>query len=126
MSNFLQLSGSETRTQSVPSVCTCGCKEFYQQADFKRSVGVGLMAFASLLTCVLLYMNFGWWTVWSPMFALLGIDFVLRKTTSTAIICYRCGMIYRGVEKSLSFDVPGFDLEVFDRIQYQQQTSADV
>ncbi len=124
MFRILQLSGSSKEVGEVPTSCsTCSCTDFYQQADFKRSIGVGLMVLASVLTCVLLYFDFGWWTVWSPMFILLGLDLILRKSTSTAVICYQCGLIHRGISKDKSLNVEGFDLERFDRIQYQNRNA---
>jgi hypothetical protein len=121
MSNFLRLAGPSVTTEKAPSSCAaCGCKDLYQQADFKRSIGVGLMIFVSILCTVLFAMKLNWFLVWSPMVVLLVFDLILRKITPLAAICYHCGTVHRGAPSSELAHLPAFDLETFDRIQYKK------
>jgi hypothetical protein len=121
MFNFLQLSGPSVRIEKAPTVCAaCSCKDLYQQADFKRSVGVGLMIFVSIICTILFMMNVNWFLVWSPMLLLLLVDVILRKITPLAAICYECGTIHRGAKSEDLSALPAFDLETFDRIQYKK------
>jgi hypothetical protein len=121
MLKSLRLSGPSVVAKTVPSAClACGCKDLYQQADFKRSVGVGLMIFVTIVCTVLFAMDYNWFLVWSPMLALLFVDLFLRKITPLAAICYDCGTVHRGVQSADLAQLPSFDLETFDRIQYKK------
>ncbi len=121
LANSLRLSGPSVVTDKVPTRClACDCKDLYQQADFKRSIGVGLMIFVTIVCTVLFAMDYNWFLVWSPMLALLFLDLFFRKITPLAALCYECGTIHRGVDSKDLLSLPAFDLETFDRIQYKK------
>ncbi len=119
---FYKLPGPATFVETRPLQCTtCGDKRFYQQPDFKRSLGLSLIVIASLSTFVLLYYNASWLVTWSPMFIVLIIDRTLNALMPSALICYQCSHIYRGLSKDQIKDVEAFDLEVHDRYQYSER-----
>ena len=122
--SFLKLPGAATQVTERPLQCAvCGDKRFYQQPDFKRSLGLSFIVVASLLSFVLLYFEQNWWVVWSPMFVVLFVDRGLNALMPRVLICYKCGHIYRGLSAQQLADVEAFDLEIYDRYRYSEAES---
>jgi len=119
INKYIQLAGNSSLMSALPSKCSeCGCKEFYKQSDFKRSLGVFLVGVASLATCVLMYMGYNWFIIWSPMFVVLIFDFALFRSRPVVAICYQCKHIFRGIPPKALEEIEGFDLEIHDRYKY--------
>lgn len=57
------------------------------------------------------------------MFVVLFIDRALNGLMPKALICYKCGHIYRGLSAKEISDVEAFDLEVHDRYRYSEMES---
>lgn len=119
---FLQLSAPSSSTSiQLPERCpTCGCKEFYKQSDFKRSIGIWLVSIASILTSILMYMGYNWFIIWSPMFVLLFFDRIMNAIRPVAAICYQCKHVVRNVSKEDLEKIDGFELEIYDRYKYKE------
>ncbi len=121
--SLLGLSGSSTQVTALPPKCEeCGSSAFYKQPDFRRSIGVGVVTVASLLSFVLMGMGYDWFVFMSPMVAALVIDRVFAHTRKLALICYKCSHIYRGLNESDLANIEAFDLEHYDRIHYAART----
>ena len=130
---WARLSGPFSSAPHLPQNCShCGCKEFYKQPDFKRSLGLGIVSAASILTLVLegtgRYMWTDWnpyarWSlVWAPMFAALILDRIfINRWADTVLVCYRCEHLVRGIPKEELSGVDAFDLEIHDRYRYAEQ-----
>jgi hypothetical protein len=85
----------------------CERKDFYQQRDFNRKIGVILFVIAAILSI---------WTYGLSLLVLYFVDlFLFRKLPSIAI-CYKCKTVYRNVQ-NLS-EIPDFNHEMNDRIVY--------
>ena len=123
--SWVRLTGPSVDVLEAPKVCpNCGAKEFYQQTDFKRSLGLAMVVIFSLSTFVLMYLGFNWFLVWSPMLAALVIDRTFAYTNPLTVICYKCGLLFRGLEKhSVYKTFEAFDLEKYDRIHYPDHTA---
>ena len=122
--SLLGLSGESSHVKSLPSTCqSCGEKNFYKQPDFKRSIGVGVVTVASLISFVLMGMGFDWWLFMSPMVVALVVDRAFAYTRPLAMVCYKCAHIYRGLSETDLKDIEAFDLEHYDRIHYSDNTS---
>lgn len=123
MNKLLGLSGDYVEAAELPAACPrCSCKEFYKQKDFKRSIGLSVVFSASAVTCLLFFQRREWLVVWSPMLVALLIDRFFAHRSSDAVLCYDCGLIFRGLKQSQIDPLPPFDLETFDRYQYPKRT----
>jgi hypothetical protein len=122
MPNFFRLSGDSIHCGQLPERCPqCGCKDFYKQSDFKRSLGLTAVGIASASTCVLFAYGFNWWTVWSPMLVALIVDRVCNYLSPVAALCYDCGLILRDLPETELAKISGFDLDTYDRHQYPKR-----
>lgn len=119
--NPLELRGNSIQSSEVPAVCSCGCKKFYKQTDFNRSLGLTVVSIAAVCTFILAFQGYSWFVTWSPMPAALVLDFTLSKTRPLAAICYKCGLIYRGVNPTKLQALDDFDLEIYDVIKYPER-----
>ena len=108
-----------------PAACKgCECKDLYWQPDFNRNVGLWIVGIASVATVPLMVLGYNWWIIWSPMFVALALDLLFRRLSSDAVICYRCGLIHRGLSQDVARSFPAFDLDTFDRYRYQETEAA--
>lgn len=85
----------------------CSRKDFYQQKDFNRKMGVVLFVIAAILSI---------WTYGISLIVLYLVDLVLFSRLGNIVICYKCQTIYRNVA-NLS-EIRPFDHEMNDRIIY--------
>ena len=123
--NWLQLPGPALGVSGKPSACAhCECKDLYWQPDFNRSIGLWIVGIASAATVPLMVLGYNWWIIWSPMFAALLLDLLFRRISHDAVICYRCGVIHRGLTKDEARTFAAFDLDTFDRYRYAEMEVA--
>ncbi len=85
----------------------CSRKDFYQQKDFNRKIGVALFVIAAILSI---------WTYGISLIILYLLDVFLFRKLSNIVICYKCKTIYRNAV-NLS-EIPDFNHEMNDRIVY--------
>ena len=85
----------------------CGRKDFYQQKDFNRKIGVVLFVVAAILSI---------WTYGLSFVVLWIFDLILHKKLGNVVVCYKCNTLFRKV-KNIE-DIHGFDHEMNDRIVY--------
>ena len=104
----VEVNFTDEHENSVLKTCPCcGRKDFYQQKDFNRKVGVILFVIAAILSI---------WTYGLSLIALWLVDFFLFRRLPNIVICYKCATIFRDV-KNID-DIHGFDHEMNDRIVY--------
>lgn len=99
-----------TKEQEAGILKDCPCcqrKDFYQQRDFNRKIGVALFVIAAIASI---------WTYGLSFVVLYVFDFLLFKKLSSVAICYKCDTIFRNVANLK--EIPGFDHEMNDRIKY--------
>ena len=85
----------------------CSRKDFYQQKDFNRKIGVTLFVLAAIASI---------WTYGLSFVALWLVDLVLFKKLGSIAICYKCQTIFR---KVANIDqIRPFDHEMNDRVVY--------
>ena len=121
---WIRLPGPSTETSQVPATCpACGCKEFFSQPDFRRSLGVWIVSIASVVSFALLYFRASWLVMMSPMVFVLVVDRLLNWTSPIVLICYKCEMIFRGLPKAEASRFDAFDLEIRDRYLYSERQS---
>lgn len=85
----------------------CKRKDFYQQKDFNRKIGVVLFVIAAILVP---------WTYGLSLVVLYLMDVFLFKKIGNIASCYKCNTIFRDV-KNLP-EISPFDHEMNDRIVY--------
>lgn len=120
----LSLRGDSRLGRELPEVCQCGCKKFYKQTDFNRNLGLVVVGIAATFTFILAFQGYPWLVTWSPMPLALLLDFSLAKTRPTAALCYKCGLIYRGVNSAVLESIEDFNLETYDVIKYPERDHA--
>ncbi len=122
LDQVIGLPGPSTLIQQLPTTCLeCGCKDFYKQSDFRRSIGLTLVAIASVATFVLMYMGYNWFVVWSPMPLFLVFDRALYYLRPPILICYKCKHNFRGLTEKDLESIEAFDLEIHDRYEFQEE-----
>lgn len=85
----------------------CSRKDFYQQKDFNRKIGVTLFVLAAIASI---------WTYGLSFVALWLVDLVLFKKLGSIAICYKCQTIFRKVANI--DEIRPFDHEMNDRVIY--------
>lgn len=107
-SNIQEVHFNADHEQGILNDCPCcSRKDFYQQRDFNRKIGVMLFVVASILSI---------WTYGISFIVLYAFDFFLFKRLSSVAICYKCDTIFRHVSNLK--EIPAFDHEMNDRIKY--------
>lgn len=85
----------------------CQRKDFYQQKDFNRKIGVGLFIVGAIFVP---------WTYGISLIALWLVDFFLFRRLGNVACCYKCNTLFRGI-KNMKQIYP-FNHEMNDRIVY--------
>jgi hypothetical protein len=98
---------SEQEAGILKDCPSCERKDFYQQKDFSRKIGVSLFVVAAILSI---------WTYGLSFVVLYVADFFLFKKLRYIAVCYKCNTIFRAA-KNIN-DIHGFDHEMNDRIVY--------
>src|SRR5262249_36756113 len=94
----------------------CPSTELFVRKDFPQQLGVAIVVFGIIVSCYTWYNHWLYWTV-GVFFVTALIDVVLYFVMPNALVCYRCGAHYRGVD---NLDRHGsFDLATHER--YRQQ-----
>ena len=106
--NEMKVEFSEKHEKGIIEECPC-CqrKDFYQQKDFNRKIGVVLFVIAAILSI---------WTYGISLIVLYLVDLFLFQKLGNIVICYKCQTIFRKVANLDAIN--GFDHEMNDRIIY--------
>lgn len=90
----------------------CPSRDLFVRKDFPQRVGVGLVALGVIGSSVAwYYANLPW--TFGILFATALADLALFALVGNALMCYRCGAQYRGVEE---MDAHGeFNLETHEK-----------
>lgn len=89
----------------------CGCNHLYQQKDFNRRIGVGLIIAGIVLA---------YWTYGLSLLVVAILDFIIRRKVGDVGICYACKAEYRGDEVG---KLPEFELVLHDHYQNRMRTT---
>ena len=85
----------------------CGSEDLYHQRDFKRSIGIAIVAVGMAL---------GPFTSWISVGIAVVIDFLLYFFVGTVTVCYACNAQYRGYDKTRK--APEFDIAIHDAYKF--------
>jgi len=107
-SHELEVSFKKDHLDSHLSSCpVCERKDFYQQKDFNRKIGVILFVIGAILVP---------WTYGLSLFVLWLLDYFLFSKIAMIAICYKCTTVFRDIK---NMDKIGeFNHEMHDRIVY--------
>lgn len=97
----------ENKNNELHVCCICDRKDFYQQKDFNRKLGVALFIIAAVLSI---------WTYGVSLIILYLIDLFLFSRIGNVVVCYKCNTLYRNVA-NIS-EIQPFNHEMHDRIVY--------
>lgn len=107
--HILPLYINDDHLKSLVKICpVCERKDFYQQKDFNRKIGVILFVIAAIIDI--------FWTYGLSLAVLYFIDLFLFKKLASIVVCYKCDTIFRNVENLSQISI--FDHEMHDRIVY--------
>ena len=85
----------------------CERKDFYQQKDFSRKIGVGLFVIAACFVP---------WTYGISLIVLWLVDVLLFRKIPNVAICYKCHTNFRSLSNLA--EIPQYNHEMNDRIVY--------
>jgi hypothetical protein len=91
----------------VPVCPVCGGTDLYQQRDFSRRLGVGLVAIGVLT---------GPFTHWISTVAFVALDAGLYLLVPPVAVCYACEAQQRGFDRAAG--PPAFDVAVHDAYRF--------
>jgi DNA-directed RNA polymerase subunit RPC12/RpoP len=96
----------------------CPSRELFVRKDFPQRLGVAVVIVGFAISCVTwaYYMTY---LTFAVLFATALVDVVLYAFVGEALMCYRCGAMYRGASGIDEHE--GFDLETHER--YRQQAA---
>ena len=86
---------------------SCSRKDFYQQKDFSRKIGVMLFVIAACFVP---------WTYGISLIILWLFDVFLFRRIPNVVICYKCHTNFRNISNLA--DIPQYNHEMNDRITY--------
>lgn len=98
---------SEHQQGQLKQCPICERKDFYQQKDFNRKLGVLLFVIAAI---------FSIWTYGITLIVLYLVDLFLFSRLGSVVVCYKCDTNFRHV-KNIT-EIGPFDHEYNDRIKY--------
>jgi hypothetical protein len=110
-------SGAIDASGGLHRCLACPSTDLFVRKDFPQGLGVAIVTVGLLASCVAwgysqLYLTFG------ILFATALVDVVLYVFVPSALMCYRCGAMYRGAADVDSHE--SFNLETHER--HRQQT----
>ena len=112
----LQIPAGTIEGDLVRRCLACPSTDLFVRKDFPQRLGVAIVTVGLLASCVawaysMLYLTFG------ILFATALVDVALYVFVPNALMCYRCGAMYRGAAEIESHG--SFNLETHER--YRQQ-----
>jgi hypothetical protein len=111
----IELGGAEK--DGAMAVCAvCGNAELYKKKDFPHWLGLTILTVACLAFVLLNAFYQQWWG-WAVLIGSALIDGILYLRVGDAVVCYRCGALYRSVPGAA--DYKPFELAVGER--YRQE-----
>jgi hypothetical protein len=95
----------------------CPSTDLFIRKDFPQRLGVTLVTIGLLASCVAWAYSQLYWT-FGILFATALVDVVLYLIVPNALMCYRCGAMYRGAAEIDSHG--SFNLETHERHRQQK------
>ncbi len=119
----LQIPAGAIEQNRVHRCLTCPSTDLFIRKDFPQRLGVALVTIGLLGSCIAWAYSQLYWT-FGILFATALIDVVLYAVVPNALMCYRCGTMYRG---AANIDQHGsFNLEIHERHRQQKLRLAEV
>ena len=108
---------TENHLKNVLKECpSCERKDFYQQKDFNRKIGVIIYVIAASVSTYIFMMTEYPMYAAVPFIVTYCFDFFLFQKLSPIAICYKCNTIFRSVGNI--DEIHDFNHEMNDRIIY--------
>ena len=101
----------------VKRCLACPSTDLFLRKDFPQRLGVAIVLVGIIISTVTWAMERPLLT-YAVLFATAFIDLILYVTMPDALMCYRCGALYRGSDLT---EHDAFDLETHER--YRQQAA---
>ncbi len=119
----LQVPAGAIAEGRVRRCVVCPSTDLFVRKDFPQRVGVSIVTLGILASCVAwakteVYLTF------AILFATAAIDVILYFIVPNALMCYRCGAMYRGVAGLDEHE--SFDLETHERYRQQKIRLAEL
>jgi hypothetical protein len=109
--------GAVDEQRGIHRCLACPSTDLFVRKDFPQSLGVAIVTVGLLSSCVawgysMLYLTF------AILFATALVDVVLYVFVPNALMCYRCGAMYRGTADVDQHE--SFNLETHERHRQQK------
>ena len=118
----VQIPAGAIEHSRVHRCLVCPSTDLFVRKDFPQRLGVALVTIGLVASCVAWAYSQLYWT-FGILFATALIDVVLYVVVPNALMCYRCGAMYRGaanIDQHRSFN-----LEIHERHRQQKIRLAD-
>ncbi len=113
----LQIPAGAIDQGKVSRCLACPSVDLFVRKDFPQRLGVALVTIGLVGSCIAWAYSQLYWT-FGILFATALIDVLLYMLVPNALMCYRCGAMYRGV---LNMEEHGsFNLETHERHRQQK------
>ena len=99
------------RGDVVQRCLVCPSGDLYVRKDFPQRLGVLIVAIGIVGSSIAWHYGQIYWT-FGLLFASALVDLLLYTLVGNALMCYRCGALYRDVDMK---EHAGFDLETHER-----------
>jgi len=112
----LRIPSTAIEGETIRRCLACPSTDLYVRKDFPQRIGVGIVVAGFIASSIAWYGYHLYWT-FGLLFATALIDVALYALVGDALMCYRCGALYRGFEHG---DEHGrFDLDTHERHRQQ-------
>ncbi|HZZ28963.1 MAG TPA: hypothetical protein VFE46_13260 [Pirellulales bacterium] len=104
----------------------CPSADLFVRKDFPQQLGVAIVTLGLLGSCVAWAYSMLYWT-FAILFATALVDVILYVFVPNALMCYRCGAMYRGtadVDQHAAFNLETHERYRQQKIRWAQQQEA--
>jgi ribosomal protein S27E len=98
--------------ERIERCLVCPSTDLFARKDFPQKLGVGLVVFGFVASCIT-WANYQVFWTFAILFATALVDLILYLVMGESLTCYRCGAQYRGSQEIERHG--GFDLETHER-----------
>jgi len=108
--------GAAEKDGTLAVCAVCGNAELYKKKDFPHWLGLTILTVACIGFVLLNALYQQWWA-WAVLIGSALVDGILYLRVGDAVVCYRCGALYRGAAAASGYKP--FELAVGER--YRQE-----
>ena len=105
-----------TEEGGLTGCINCGHPELFTVKRFPRNLGIGIVAFAAVISTILFVAALPPLVTFIPLVVAALLDLVMYRLAPEEVNCYVCGAVHRGFRETPRH--PGFDRTIAERLRY--------